>query len=62
MIRKSLKTKHLQKADTGQSDAERELAEILFLKSELDEDLKLLIERWPNLSVELKQAIVRMME
>jgi hypothetical protein len=32
----------------------------LFSQSEIDADLKLIIERWPGLSVELRQAIVRM--
>jgi len=32
----------------------------LFLESENDADLRLFVERWPNLSVELGQAIVRM--
>jgi len=31
----------------------------LFLESELDADLKLIIDRWQTLPVELRQAIVR---
>ncbi len=31
-----------------------------FLESEIDPDLKLIIEHWPKLSVELRQAIVKM--
>jgi len=34
----------------------------LFFDSEIDADLKTVIERWPKLSVELRKAIVRMVE
>ena len=38
----------------------QELVSGLFSKSEIDADLKLIIERWDGLSVELRQAIVKM--
>lgn len=38
----------------------KKLAPSLFSDSEIDADLKSIIERWPTLSVELRQAIVKM--
>ena len=38
------------------------LAPSLFLDSEIAPDLKLIIEHWPTLSVELRQAIVKMVQ
>ncbi len=38
----------------------KNLASGLFLDSEIDPDLKLIIEHWPRLSAELRQAIVKM--
>jgi len=38
------------------------LALSLFLESELDADLKLIIERWAKLSVDIKRAIVTIVE
>ena len=35
------------------------LAEILFSESEIDADLKAVIDRWDGLSVELRQAILK---
>jgi len=33
-----------------------------FFESHFDADLKLIIEQWPKLSVELRRAIVKMVE
>lgn len=33
---------------------------MLFSESDLDADLKLVIERWDGLAVELRKAVVRM--
>jgi hypothetical protein len=38
------------------------LAQILFSGKDVDADLKLIIEQWDGLSVELRKAIVRMVE
>jgi len=51
--------------ETGKSAGTPEnpnLAEILFSKSEIDPGLRTVIERWDELSVELRQAIVRMIQ
>jgi len=47
------------KADSEKPQSEN-LALSLFLELELDADLKQVIEAWPRLSVELRQAIVKM--
>ena len=49
------------KADNKKPQSEN-LAEILFSESELDEDLKLLVQRWPKLSVETKRIIIKIIE
>jgi len=51
--------------ETGKSAGAPEnpnLAEILFSESEIDADLRTVIERWEGLSVELRKAIVRMVQ
>jgi hypothetical protein len=40
----------------------QKLAPSLFFDSEIDPELRLIIERWPKLSVELRSAIVRMVQ
>jgi len=53
--------KELTKTDkTSEVGNQRNLAEILFLKLQNDPDLRLILERWPELSVDLKRAIVKM--
>ena len=42
------------------SNSEEQLVDFLFLESELDADLKQIIACWPALSVELRQAILKM--
>jgi len=37
----------------------REISQGMFFSAENDPDLKLLIERWPKLFVELRQVIVK---
>ena len=49
------------KTDTANRQSQN-LAPSLFLDSELDADLRVIVERWPELSVELRQAIVKMVE
>jgi hypothetical protein len=49
------------KADSINRQSEN-LVSGLFSDSEIDADLKLIIERWPEISVDLQQAIVRMVE
>jgi len=44
---------------SGQSD-KGQLVSGLFSKSEIDPDLRAVIERWDGLSVELRRAIVKM--
>jgi hypothetical protein len=38
------------------------LSKSCFSEQEIDADLKLIIERWPKLSVELRKAIVKMVQ
>ena len=38
----------------------QQLVSGLFSDSEIDPDLKFIIEHWPRLSVELRQAVVKM--
>jgi hypothetical protein len=38
----------------------QKLASSLFSESEIDPDLRAVVEVWPNLSIELRQAIVKM--
>jgi len=45
---------------TGSIRKKQELVSGLFFESEVDPDLKLIIERWNALSVELRRAIVKM--
>ena len=53
--------KEVSEADKPSSKAQKQnLAQILFSKVENDEDLKIIIECWPKLSVELRSAIVKM--
>jgi hypothetical protein len=40
----------------------QELVSGLFSKSELDADLRTVIERWDGLSVDLREAIVKMVQ
>jgi hypothetical protein len=47
--------------DKPSSESQKQkLAPSLFLDSEIDPDLKTVIEHWQRLSVELRQAIVKM--
>lgn len=45
------------KADNKKLQSEN-LVSGLFSETDFDQDLRLIIERWPKLSVELRQAIV----
>jgi hypothetical protein len=51
--------------DSGKSSGKPEneiLSKSCFSEQEIDADLKLIIERWPKLSVELRKAIVKMVQ
>ena len=51
--------------ETGKSAGAPEnpnLAEILFFESEIDADLRTVIEQWDGLSVDLRRAIVKMVQ
>ena len=50
-----------QKGDFSQRSQQGDAQHVrsMFSASENDADLKLLLERWPELSVELRQAIVK---
>ncbi len=53
--------KAVTKIDKPSSESQKQkLAPSLFLDSEIDPDLKTVIEHWQRLSVELRQAIVKM--
>ena len=62
----TLCTQHLENKAVTETDtlatnsANQNLAPSLFSDSGIDADLKSIIERWPALSVELRQAIVKM--
>ncbi len=43
-------------------NSDKNLALSLFLDSEIDPNLRLIVERWPELSVEFRQAIVKMVQ
>ena len=49
-------------SDPVKPDSDPQLVSSLFLESLNDPDLKLLIERWPKLSVETKRIIVRIIK
>ena len=42
------------------SDVAEILANFWFLEADFDKDLKQVIDRWPSLGVELRQAILKM--
>jgi len=42
------------------SGKEKNLFLACFSETEMDSDLKLIIERWPELSIQLRKAIVKM--
>ena len=46
--------------NTDSQEISENLVSGLFFDSEIDPDLKVIIERWPELSVELRQAIIKM--
>jgi hypothetical protein len=53
--------KEVTEIDKPSSESQKQkLAPSLFLDSEIDPDLKTVIEHWQRLSVELRQAIVKM--
>ena len=61
LVTQPAENKAVTKSDKpGSKSQNQKLASSLFLESENDADLRLFVERWPNLSVELGQAIVRM--
>ena len=61
-ITQAIENKKLTKSKPTEKLHKKEnLASGLFLDSEIDEDLKLIIERWPEISVELRKAIVRIL-
>ena len=51
-----------KKANTDTKPENQNLVSGLFSETEFDAELKLIIETWPNLSVELRQAIVKMVK
>ena len=62
-ITQDTENKELTKADTPKPESTKQnLAQILFSKVENDPELKIIIERWSELSVELRRAIVKMIE
>jgi hypothetical protein len=48
--------------ELGDKSENPNLASGLFSKSEIDPDLRTVIERWDELSVELRRAIVKMVQ
>jgi hypothetical protein len=62
-IGESQPTKDKELTPTGKSGDKSEnqnLAEILFSKSEIDADLRTVVERWEELSADLRRVIVKM--
>ena len=60
-IKQTVENKEVTETDKPSSNPpNQKLVSGLFLDSEIDPDLKVIIEHWPNLSVELRQAIVKM--
>jgi len=51
-----------EKANISSKPENKNLAEILFSESDIDPDLKLIIEKWPTLSLDLRRAIVKMVQ
>ena len=63
LVTQSAENTALTKArDKHDSTQNQNLAQILFFESNIDADLKLVIESWQQLSPELKQAIVKMVQ
>ncbi len=51
----------IETAKSGDKSENPNLVSGLFFESEIDADLRTVIERWDELSVELREAIVKMM-
>jgi hypothetical protein len=47
---------------TNESDNSRKFIESLLSKQEADPDLRLLVERWPELSLETKRIISKIVQ
>ena len=60
-ITQASENEKVTETDKPSSESQKQkLVSGLFLDSEIDPDLKLIIECWPELSVELRSAICRM--